>query len=125
MGNNPFLFNRYPFNWRNPYVYFFVFSSQCVSMMCSIGCSISKLIFMIGCCDLFISMAEDIKNDLQAINAVKKNRPELMKPIAKFIRLRSKAKGLSSFMLMENHSFTFYSFLSVSEQISEQVLGCV
>lgn len=103
-------------------MYFFVFSTQCVSMMFGIGVSICKLIFMIECSDLFISMAKDIKIDLQSINAIKKNRPELMKRIAKFIRLRSKAKGLSSFVLIESHSTTCYSLFSLFYRLVSKFL---
>lgn len=55
----------------------------------------SQMGFLIGSCCMFVSLAEDITNDLETMNKVQENQRELTEKFMKFIRLHSEAKQLS------------------------------
>lgn len=91
----PIFILRFPFNWKNPIGYLAAFSVQYFGLLIVAGIGVYFLVFLSGSCWLMISMAHDLKYDLNAIAGVAKSRSKMNNEFSKFVEFHSDIKQLS------------------------------
>lgn len=94
---------RYPFDWKNPYGYFFAFATQCVTMFYVNYLITIVLATGIGFYMLIMSLSNDIKSNLESINAMtkrKKNHLELLNHLKCSLHYHSNAMQLSVYLFL-------------------------
>lgn len=92
-----FVFERWPFDWRTPFRYFVAWFGQFVGFSAFITAALPFFHSFFGSCWLLIVIAEDITNDMAALNNTDEilndsNRVKLMKFFCKIIQDHSDAK---------------------------------
>lgn len=97
------LFDRLPFDWKNPYGYVIIFIMDYITAFYVMSIMVCQTSLIIGSYWLLISLAKDLSRDLYKINATKMNRLQFKREIINFIQYQSDAKRLSE------HWFPFFS----------------
>lgn len=86
------------FDWKNPTGYLIAFLVQYISVFCIANAATCYTAVISGSCWIFISMAKDIKQNLNAINEIgkfNKDRSVFLDRLSQLIELHSQAKRLS------------------------------
>lgn len=97
-----------PFNWKTPYGYFIAYVIVSCAAYCTFYCAYWVLCFLIGSCWLFVTIAEDITNDLKQLNINEdkvshESRQKLQRRIIiNIVRLHVDATQLSRFKSIES-----------------------
>lgn len=96
---NSVRFFRVPFDWRNPIGYLIVVCILLAGTYATFICVMPIVVFLIGCCWLFIAFVKDISNDLPLLNEFKtcdrQIQQQRIEAFCNIIELFSDAKQLS------------------------------
>lgn len=86
------------FEWRTPTAYIVAFTLQILALVFAMTIGLVLLIHAFGSCWILIAIIDDIKTDMSALNAHKRNGISVAKLYANlivFLRLRKELKQLS------------------------------
>lgn len=86
------LFQRLPFDWKNPIGYLVAFSMEYLTTILILSVILCQTSFTVGTSLMLIALAKDIANDLHSINAFKANQLKLTNALRDSIELQSNAK---------------------------------
>lgn len=86
------LFQRLPFDWKNPIGYLAAFSMEYLTTILILSVILCQTNFTVGTSLMLIALAKDIANDLHSINAFKANQLKLTNALRDSIELQSNAK---------------------------------
>lgn len=96
-------------------------------MFCVAHVAFTHTEFISASCWIFISMAKDIEQDLNAIGEIgksKTDRMEFLSRLSKLIEIHSQAKELSEISILFHFNFSHTSSIS-SNQIRSEVFGLI
>lgn len=113
-------FSRTIFDWRTPTTYIFAFTFEFIAAAYIILVAIVLLMHAFGSCWILIAFVDDIKTDLSALDAYKRNQiseVKLYEYFCEYIRLYKDIKQLSDWhvilfdLILINQTIIFLIFI--------------